>query len=121
MIVWLKIEAPGGPAAVNFLVALQGADAGKSPVSTSLLRSDDGAFEGAVINNLTAVLFPVQVDGPQKITFQVPASVSLSLITGLTPGAGYTVNVESASDGKRLVISPGGDQKADSGGVLIVR
>ncbi len=121
MTVRLKIEAPGGPAAVNFLVALQGADAGKSPVSTSLLRSDDGAFEGAVINNLTAVLFPVQVDGPQKITFQVPASVSLSLITGLTPGAGYTVNVESASDGKRLVISPGGDQKADSGGVLIVR
>lgn len=121
MTVRLKIEAPGGPTTVNFLVVLQGADAGASPAATGLLRSKDGAFEGAVIDNLTVVLFPVQIGATQNITYLAPASVTLHLLTGLTPGAGYSVSIESTADGQRLTISPGGDRLADSGGVLVVR
>jgi hypothetical protein len=120
MKVRLRVDAPGDPQAVRFLHVLQGADAGVSADAAAVIRSDDGAFEGAVVRGI-AVLFPVNVGtAPAQLSYTAPAGVTRHLVTGLTPGAGYTVQVEPVAGGVRVTVQAGGTQQADSGGVLAV-
>lgn len=120
MSVRLRVDATGDPLAVRFLHVLQGADAGASADGAVVVRSDDGAFEGAAVRG-TAVLFPVNVGAaPAQFSYTAPAGVARHLVTGLTPGAGYAVQVETVAGGVRVTVQAGGSQQADSGGVLLL-
>jgi hypothetical protein len=116
----LKVEAPGGPAAVRFLHVLQGADAGVLPAPVSLVQSDSGTpFAGVIVAN-RLVLFPVSLDIPfARVTYSVPANVTVHLITGLAPNQSYAVLAKTAGDKLNLTITPGRGASADSGGVLV--
>ncbi len=120
MKVRLRVDAPGNPQAVRFLHVLQGADAGASADPAMVLRSEEAAFEGAAVRG-TAVLFPVDLGpAPAQFSYVAPAGVTRHLVTGLTPGAGYTVQTAPASGGVRVSVQAGGSQRADSGGVLLI-
>jgi hypothetical protein len=120
MKVRLRVDAPGNPQAVRFLHVLQGAAAGAAADATALIRSEGGAFEGAVVRG-TVVLFPVNVGAaPTQLAYVAPSGVTRHLITGLTPGAGYAVQVAPTAGGVRVALQPGGAQRADSGGVLLI-
>ena len=120
MKVRLKVEATGNPQTVRFLHVLQGADAGTGADGAVAIKSEDGAFEGAVVHE-TAVLFPVNLGAaPAQLAYIAPAGVTRHLITGLTPGAAYTAQTAVVSGGIRVTLQPGGMQTADSGGVLLI-
>ena len=55
-----------------------------------------------------------------QLAYNALASVTRHLITGLTPGAAYTVQTSTVSGGLRVFLQPGGTQTADSGGVLLI-
>ena len=121
----LQIEAPGAPLSVRFLTVLQGADAGTPAATTSLVQSTSGtSYNGvALAAQRTVVLFPVDLGtGFSTVTYTVPDNLAPAaggprhLITGLTPGAGYDVEVA----GTQVTIRPGSRLMADSGGVLVI-
>jgi hypothetical protein len=116
----LLVEAPGDPQEARFFHVLQGADAGAAVGPVVPFESDDGAFSGTVVG-ATAVLFPVDpgaaVDG---VRYSVPAETTTHLITGLTPGAGYDVTVDSSGETVEVTIAAGTDSRADGGGVLLI-
>lgn len=120
MKVRLRTDAPGNPRAVRFLHVLQGAGGGATAHEATVIRSEDSAFEGAVVEN-TAALFPVNLGAaPASLAYVVPAGITRHLITGLTPGAGYTVQMANVAGGIRVTLQAGGGQRADSGGVLLI-
>jgi hypothetical protein len=120
MKVRLRVDAPGNPQAVRFLHVLQGADAGASADAATAIKSDDGAFEGAVVRD-TAVLFPVTAGAAvAQIAYVAPAGVTRHLVTGLTPGVAYTAQTAAVAGGTRVTLRPGGTQRADGGGVLLI-
>ncbi|RME62251.1 MAG: hypothetical protein D6790_06655, partial [Caldilineae bacterium] len=116
----LRVEAPGGPADVRFLHALEGADQGASPQEPLLVQSRGGAaYDGAVVGT-TAILFPRNLDANvSELVYAVPDTVERHLITGLTPGGGYTVSQNRAGAEIELHITAGGPHLADGGGVLV--
>ncbi|MCP3938909.1 MAG: hypothetical protein GY708_26480 [Actinomycetia bacterium] len=68
-----------------------------------LTRTDDGSFEGATIAG-HLVLFPVDASqAPGSLRYEVSDKVTRHLITGLEPGASYTVEVEQSADGMFVV------------------
>ena len=108
MKVRLRVDAPGNPQAVRFLHVLQGADAGAAADAATAIKSEDGAFEGAVVRG-TAVLFPVNVGAAvTQLAYVAPAGVTRHLITGLTPGAAYTAQTAAVAGGVRVTVQPGG-------------
>ena len=113
----LRVEATGGPTSVRFLHVLEGADGGASAGATSRVTSTGGtAYEGASANGIV-VMFPVDLATPfASVTYAAPGGTVAQLVTGLTPGAGYTV----AQSGATLTVTPGGTAKADEGGVLVI-
>jgi hypothetical protein len=116
----LKVEAPGGPKQARFLHVIQGADAGATADSATLVQSSSGTpFSGAIIRS-TVVLFPENLDTPfSTMTYTVPAATTTHWITGLKSDQGYTVATQTAGSDLKVTITPGGETKADSGGVLI--
>lgn len=116
----LTVEDPNRPAVTRFLHVLQGADAGTGMVAATYLQSTQGtAFDGAVFGN-SAVFFPTQANASVTTTnFLVPSSVHTLLLTGLNPGSGYGLSVQSGSNGTQIVLTPGGTgATADSAGLL---
>jgi hypothetical protein len=120
MQVRLMSEAPGNPKLTRFLHVLQGADADVSADTVALVQSDDGLWEGAAVHG-TLILFAHDFNQTLSapLSYNVPADVKQHIITGLTPGAGYDVQVETTSDGLRVIVNPGTQYQADSGGVLL--
>ncbi len=122
MTVRLMTEAPNAPASVQMLHVLQGADAGTSPTPITLVQSLDGLWEGGAANGYV-VLFAKSVS--QTLTapliYIAPADTTTHLITGLTPGAGYDVQITATADGVQVTIQPGSQFQADAGGVLVVQ
>ncbi len=121
----LMVEAPGDPASARFLHVLQGTDAGQSRDNTGTVdtTSSTTSFAGAFAGD-TAVLFPVNLDEPfVELTYETPGDATRHLITGLDPGAGYTVEISGTCGGDdpiSVTVTQGGDEIADTGGVLIV-
>jgi hypothetical protein len=117
----LRVEDPRRPKVARFLHVLQAMDRRAGPQSVTLLQTRTGAaFTGAVVGD-TAVLFPVQLGTTiTKLQIDLPANLRRVLITGLRPGAGYTVTSTAAGGGSRLVVVAGGATNADGGGVLTV-
>lgn len=116
----LRVEAPGPPLAARFLHVLQGADPGAAATTVTLVESVDGtAFAGAAVGT-TVAMFPVDLSTAFAGTsYRSPAGAILHLITGLTPGAGYTVTRQPAGPVETIAVMPGGPLTADSGGVLV--
>ncbi len=116
----LKVEAPNGPQNVRFLHVLQGSDAAADVTST--FDSTAGtAFQGAVVKNY-AVVFPVDLNSAfSGTTYKVPATVTKQYVTGLKPNTGYTYSTQSAGGNLTVILSEGGNSKADAGGVLTIQ
>ena len=119
MTVRLMTAAPGDPLSVRFLHVLQGADSDTTAAATSLVQSDDGKWEGAALNG-AVVLFAKVADQSSSaaLAYTAPAGTNKHIITGLTPGAGYDVEIEPANTGVHITIHPGTQFTADTGGVL---
>ena len=112
------VAAPDG-ASARFLHLVQGADAGAAPTPATLISSGDG-FVGLAVNQ-TAVLFSEEWAQPVSgLRYTAPASTTRHIITGLEAGAGYRVAVTPAPEGVTVTLASGGDQRADSAGVLVV-
>jgi hypothetical protein len=113
----LRVEATGGPTNARFLHVLKGADGGASPDAASVVTSSGGTpYEGVAVNGVV-VMFPVDIATPfASLTYTAPAGTTAHLVTGLAPGQSYTV----AQNGGTVTVTPGGDKKADAGGVLVV-
>jgi hypothetical protein len=116
----MQVQDPANPADTRFLHVLQGANAGATAAPTAYLQSTGGtAFDGAQFANV-AVFFPVSGSGtPGSTTLSTPQSVNTVLVTGLTPGAGYTVSIAAGSS-STIQVTPGGPQIADAAGVLTI-
>jgi hypothetical protein len=88
--------------------------------ATYLQSTGGTAFDGAAFAG-TAVYFPVQAGGAFAATnFTAPAGVHTLLVTGLTAGAGYSVNAQTGAAGTTITVTPGGASAADSAGLLRV-
>jgi len=117
----LRVEAAGSPRNAVFLHVLQGRDAGSAPAATTLLRSDSGAAMSGALVGAVAVLFPDDIDAALSATsVLVPVVANRILVTGLVPGAGYTVSSTAVAGGRRLSLAAGGAQRANALGVLEV-
>lgn len=115
----LIIEAAGQPADAAFLTVLQGADATATVAPAVALASTGGgtAYQGAAVDG-TAVMFPVKQGAFASLSYGVAAGVTRHLITGLVPGAGYSVTVTPSGTGSTVSVTPGGALKADLAGVI---
>ncbi len=110
----IKTEAKGGPRSTRFLHVIQAADKDGAADTVTLVKSTNGtAYEGASMNDIV-VMFPVDIGKASSISYT--SNAKTHVITGLTPSAGYKVQNQSG----KITITPGGDQKADSGGVLVI-
>jgi hypothetical protein len=65
-------------------------------------------------------MFPVDIGRFASLTYAAPGSTKAQLVTGLTPGAAYKVTTQKSGDTLVTTVTPGGDQKADTGGVLLI-
>lgn len=112
---FLRVEAPGGPAATRFLHVLEGADAGAPASAVRLVESTAGTpYVGAAVG-ATAVLFPVDLGTAfTGVSYPAPAGVTTHKVTGLVPGGAYTV----AATATTVTVSSGGPLVADVGGVV---
>src|SRR5260370_18923243 len=114
----VKLDAAGEPQTVRFLTLLQGADSGASPENPTYIQSTGGtAYEGVAIHGI-AVLFPHNMnDGisMSSLSYSVPASVKILMITGLSANTSYSVSI-----GSTITISPGPGITSNAGGVLIL-
>lgn len=116
----LTVQDASNPADVRFLHVLQGADAGVAMVPATYATSTSGAlFDGAVFGG-TAVFFPHSATAPiGTTTFALPSSVHTLIVTGLTPGASYTLTTQAGPTGPIVTLTPGGTGvTADSAGLV---
>ena len=83
----------------------------------SLIQSSSGTpFDGAAVGGI-AVLFRQDITTTfSSVTFSVPAAAIKIYVTGLTPGASYSVT-KSVID-NQYTVTPGSGFTADAGGVL---
>lgn len=115
-----QVQDPGNPLDVRFLHVLQGADAGVTMTAATYLQSTSGtAFDGAQFG-ANEVWFPQSATAAfGGSTFPAPAGVHNLLITGLTPGAGYSISVQPNGSGNVITVYPNGaNATADSAGAL---
>lgn len=120
----LRVEAPGGPARTRFLHVLEATDGSVAPSPVTLIESTAGTpYAGAVVRN-EVVLFPVETrQSFNGVTYTVPAGGPYThRITGLAPGARFSVSSTPASGGTTFTVAPSssGSSSADSGGVLVI-
>ncbi|MBW2733183.1 MAG: hypothetical protein JRH20_12390 [Deltaproteobacteria bacterium] len=114
----LKVETPSPRLRERFLHVVQGGDSGATRDAPTLIRSTSTpAYVGVVVAK-TAVLFPAEfptATGNDVVEYTVPADVTRQVVSGLEPGGGYTVTVESG----QVSVQKGGAVRADEAGVVI--
>jgi hypothetical protein len=117
----MRVEDPAHPREVRFLHVLEGADAGQKPSAVETLRSSAGtAYVGAAVGSV-AVMFKLDAGAVfERVTFRAPAAVSAQIVTGLVPGAVYEVKLKKGAGGVEVTVEPGGSQRADEAGAIVV-
>ena len=101
---------------------IQGADNTASASPATLVQSTSGtSYRGLTVAG-TTIMFPTQLATPFTGTGYTATAGTRHLVTGLVPGATYSVN--SVSNGGTVTISiaastSSGALAADSGGVLV--
>jgi hypothetical protein len=117
----LVVEDPSKPANVRFLHVLQGTDVGVTADTATLVQSFSGTpYEGALFAN-HVVMFPVNFGNSLIGTsYSVPVTANDNYVTGLAPGAGFSVIVQAGAAGfVNVTLAPGGtDVVADAAGVV---
>lgn len=116
----LAITDPSNPADIRFLNVLQGADQGVSADQVQLLQNDGGVeFDGVLVRQ-TMVWFARDLSAPiTSMTYTVPGDTQRHYVTGLASQATYTIDLQSAVEGYKVTISPGGAVLTDQAGVLM--
>jgi hypothetical protein len=113
--------APSQPAEARWLHVLQGADAGAAADEPQLIAGRGGprgGFDGVVVHG-TATLFPQSVYGRfDSLTYSVPLSTQRQLIVGLSPNTNFTARLTRKASAIDVLITHGGPQHSDAGGVL---
>ena len=101
----------------RWLHVLQGADGNARPDEPQLIVAR-GGFDGVFVRD-SAVLFPTHRDFKlERLEYSVPPATRRHLVTGLVPGAAYSIALHRALSAIDVTITPGGDNHADAGGVL---
>jgi hypothetical protein len=103
------------PTDVRFLTVLQVTD-GKDPGPATILETKGGGgFHGAKVGS-AVVIFSVEPKPASAagLSYDLPAGVSRSFVTGLVPGSRYNV----ARAGSKISIGEGAGVAADEAGVL---
>lgn len=115
----VEIEDSSVPSSARYLTVLQGVDVNGTKIATAPIQSSSGtAYDGAVVGS-TAVLFKKNMyDSFVSTTFSVPINVTVLRLTGLVPGAKYSVTISPSGTTKSVSIAIGGTLAADDGGVL---
>jgi hypothetical protein len=113
----LQVQDPNDPADTRFLHVLQASDSGVSMAAATYLESTAGtAFDGAQFSGV-AVYFPFSTGAAfTATTLPAPAGVHTVMVTGLTPGAGYSVTFAQNA----ITVAPGGNSMPDAAGVLVI-
>jgi hypothetical protein len=105
----------------RFLHVLQGSDAGAQPLVTNLVTITDGGYEGAVVGT-TLALFPVHTNAQvNTLTYNVSATLTTHIITGLMPNTAYDVTLTPNGDIVTVAIASGTALISDSAGVLVIQ
>lgn len=113
----LVIEDPSGSRSVRFLHLLRAADADEpAEVPATLVRGE--AIEGAAWGEEAALFASQPGDLPAAWSIALPAATRRVTLTGLRPGAGYTVELAANAADRLLTVREGGPEKADEAGVL---
>jgi hypothetical protein len=116
----IMIEDPAKPKDVRFLTVLQGADAGATPISTSLITSTQGAtLQGTTVGNVVVMFYKNSSALKTTSTFTIPTGTTKTYVTGLVPSTNYTVTQTPVAGGTQITISIGGGLTSDAGGVLV--
>ncbi|MCB0135329.1 MAG: hypothetical protein KDD75_09505, partial [Caldilineaceae bacterium] len=114
----VMVEAPDA-AQARFLHLVEGANSGATPTPATVIAAE-GGFAGLAVNQ-TAVLFSIDWNQPfTQLSYTAPADVTRHIITGLTPGASYAATVTAEGADVAVSILPGGADKADAAGVLVL-
>src|SRR6202034_3843235 len=100
---------PKKSANTRFLTVVQGTDAATKADTATVIHSTGGvAFDGAYVGT-TSVVFPVTLPATIAGTsYSVPSTVTHHLITGLVPGAHYTVKATTAGGQTKVTLTTGG-------------
>lgn len=126
-IAWLEptawqvtLENPAKPADVRFLNVLQGRDGGVAATAATLVRSSMGTgFDGAAWGSTAAYFARDLAAAFTGTTLPVPAGVHTVLVTGLQPGATYTLTATAGQVTLVAGAAAGGTAvTADSAGLL---
>ncbi len=116
----LKIEDTQNPQDIRFLNVLQGADGSAlTPMPLQSIQSMSGsAYDGVTVGSVV-VMFAKDLSQPfAGLTYTAPTGTTLNYVTGLTPGASYSVNFMTGVTGTVVTVTAGGSTVADSGGVI---
>ncbi|RYG33028.1 hypothetical protein EON81_19220 [bacterium] len=117
----VMIENPNPPKAIQFLTILQGADANTPMASYSRVASTSGdAYDGVIVNDAMVLFKTNMLTAFTGASFNVPGIVNAIYITGLKPGAAYTVKKNPVGGSFKLIVTVGGTTMADKGGVVRV-
>jgi hypothetical protein len=102
----LIIEDKSEPLDVRYLTVLQSSDINVAADPAIAIHSIAGTdFDGAWVGN-TPVVFPTTLGQAfSSTTYTVPSTITQHMVTGLTPGAPYTVGV-AANGGTTTVTLP---------------
>jgi hypothetical protein len=112
------VEDTSRPLSVRYLNVIQGADMGTKKTACAAIIPTAGAYEGASFSNV-AVLFAQSLSQPfTGLAYTVPAATTTHFVTGLTPGAGYTVTRQAQGGVVNVTVTPGGSMLADRAGLL---
>jgi hypothetical protein len=101
----------------RFLTVLQGRDTGQAASAVKRVSTSDGDFDGVVVGD-SVVFFPkvVSATGKETLSYTLSGSVNRHVICGLKANSAFTFSQQA----NLVIISPGGTEKSDSAGVLIV-
>ena len=105
----------------RFLNVVQGADADATADAATYVQGTGATpYDGVVVRGYL-VAFPVDLDTTvDTLEFDVPEATVHFIITGLTAGAGYDVQLGAPEGGTvHVTIKPGGGKNADDAGVLL--
>jgi len=115
----ILVEDKSRPLSVRYLNVIQGADKNATKAAVAAITPTAGAFDGASFHNV-AVLFAQSLGQLfTGLTYTAPATTTTHYVTGLTPGAGYTVVRHVQESVVQVTITAGGSAHADMAGLLM--
>jgi hypothetical protein len=117
----ITLQDPTDPTDTRFLHVLQGTDAGGAATPATLFHQTSGTLMDGALFATNAVLFVVDSTVLfNGVTYTTPSTATNHYVTGLVPGAFYSVASAATVGGVAVTITPSGatGYQADAAGVL---